>query len=138
MKKINILKASLLCGVLITVASCKEDNYYIIDPNGVPQASDYSIKVEVDQTTNQVTLSLKDEAGQDPKGVYPIWKVYTKANPVISTRLVYTDIVAAPGDYEVEMQVGNRTGISEGVKTTSFHIENSIANYTPYLNIFTD
>ena len=138
MKKNNIIKTSLLCGVLVAVASCKEENYYIMDPNGVPQASDYNIKVQVDDATNQVTLSLTDAAGNDAKGVYPVWKVYTKSNPVISTRPVYTDIVAAPGDYEVEMQVGNRNGLSDGVRTATFHIENQLADFSSYIRIFTD
>ena len=125
-------------GVVLAVSSCKEDTYNIIDPNGVPQASDYNIKVDVDQTTNQVTLTLTDKDGNNAKGVYPVWKVYTKSNPVISTRPVYTDIVGAPGDYDVEMQVGNKNGISEGVKTTSFHIENTLADFSPYVKMFTD
>lgn len=138
MKKLNIIKASLLCGVLVAVASCKEDNYYIIDPSGIPQASDYTIKVDVDQSTNQVTLAIKDANGNDPKGVYPVWKVYTKTNPVISTRLVYTDLIGAKGDYNVEMQVGNRNGISEGVRTATIHIENTLVDFGPHIKFLTD
>ena len=138
MKTKNILRASLMIGVLLAVSSCKEDNYYIIDPNAIPQASDYNIKVEVDQETNQVSLSITDAAGNAPKGVYPVWKVYTKTNPVISTRPVYTDIIGAAGDYDVEMQVGNRNGISDGVKTTSIHIENTLMDFTPYIRNLTD
>lgn len=138
MKKTNILRAFLMIGALVAVSSCKEDTYELIDPTAIPQASDYNIKVDVDQTTNQYTLTLTDASGQAAKGVYPVWKIYTKNNPVISTRPVYSDIVTVAGDYDVEMQVGNKNGISDGVKTGTIHIENTLVDFTPYIKNLTD
>ena len=138
MKKSNILKASLLMGVVIAASSCTEEKIYGIDPNGVPQASDYAIKVDVDQETNQFSLTLTDANGNPAKGVYPIWKVYTKSNPVMSTRPVYTDVVTIAGDYDVEVQVGNHHGVSDGVKTGTVHIENTMVDFTPYIKNLTD
>ena len=129
----NIIKASLLMGVMIAVSSCKEDTYNIIDPSAIPQAGDYDIILSVDQETNQYTLNISN-----PVGVYPIWKIYTKANPVISTRDGYSDIITVAGDYEVEMQVGNKNGISEGVKTATIHIDNTLVDFNPYVRNMTD
>ena len=138
MKTANILKASLLMGVVVAVSSCTEEKIYGIDPNGIPQASDYAIKVDVDQSTNQVNLTLTDKSGNPAKAVYPVWKVYTKANPVMSTRPVYSDIITVAGDYDVEVQVANHHGISDGVQTASIHIENTMVDFTPYIKNLTD
>lgn len=138
MKTSNILKASLLMGVVVAASSCTEEKIYGIDPNGIPQASDYAIKVDVDQTTNQFTLTMTDANGNPAKGAYPVWKIYTKNNPVTSTRPVYTDIVTVAGDYDVEMQVGNHNGLSDGVKTGTIHIENTLVNFSSYIKNLTD
>ena len=138
MKTSYILKTGLALGLVFAMGSCKEDTYNIVDPNGIPQASDYNIKVDVDQTTNQVTLNITDMSGNNAKGVYPVWKVYTKANPVISTRLTYTDIISVAGDYDVEMQIGNKNGLSDGVRTGTIHIENTLVDFTPYIKNLTD
>lgn len=138
MKKSYIIKASLLAGVMVAVSSCKEETINFIDPNGVPQASDYNIKVDVNQETNQYTLRLTDASGADAKGVYPVWRIYTRNNPVMSTRPVYSDIIAAAGDYDVEVQVANHNGVSDGVKTASIHIENTIMDFGPYIMFLTN
>lgn len=138
MKTKYILKATLLTGVMIAASSCREETINFLDASAIPQASDYNIKVEVNQETNQYTLSLTDASGAEAKGVYPVWKIYTKNNPVMSTRPVYSDIVAAAGDYDVEVQVGNHNGVSDGVKTSSIHIENTIMDFTPYIKFLTD
>ena len=138
MKKINIITSTLVLGVMIAASSCTEEKIYGLDPNGIPQAGNYTIKADVDQTLNKVTLTIADANGNPAMGVYPIWKVYTKANPVMSTRPVYTDIVTIAGDYEVEMQVGNRNGISEGVQTATFHIDNTLVDFSPYILFLTN
>ena len=134
----NIIKASLAAVLVVAVSSCKEDNYYLIDPTAIPLASDYNIKMDVNQETNQVTLNLVDLNGNNAKGVYPIWTIYKNANPTISTREGYTDIFTLAGDYDVEMKVGNRNGISEGAKTATIHIENTIVDFSPYIKNLTN
>ena len=135
MKTINkhAFKAAALTGALVALAACSEETYETVSQAGLPQASDYHILVTVDQETNQYTLNI-----DNPAGVYPIWKIHTKANPVISTRDGYSDIIVAAGDYEVEMQVGNRNGISEGVQTATIHIENTKFDFTPYMRNLSD
>ena len=119
-------------------SSCTEEKIYGIDPNAIPQASDYAVKVEVNQETNQVSLSLTDKSGNPAMGVYPVWKVYTKNNPVLSTRPVYTDIITIAGDYDVEVQVANHHGISDGVQTSTIHIENTLVDFSPYILFLTN
>ena len=138
MKKSNIIKASLLMGVMIAASSCTEEKIYGIDPNGIPEAGNYVIKTEVNQETNQITLSLTDKNGNPAIGVFPVWKVYTKANPVRSTRPVYTDVVTIAGDYDIEAQVANRNGVSDGVLTSTFHIENTLVDFSPYIMFLTN
>ncbi|MCH5234221.1 MAG: hypothetical protein J1E16_02935 [Muribaculaceae bacterium] len=138
MKKTNILKASLLVGVMFAASSCTEEKIVGIDPNGIPEAGNYVIKTEVNQETNQVTLTLTDQNGNPAVGVFPVWKVYTKATPVRSTRPVYTDIVTIAGDYDIEAQVANRNGVSDGVLTGTFHIENTLVDFSPYIMFLTN
>ena len=138
MKKSIILKASLLMGVVAAFSSCKEEKIVGVDPNMIPHASDYAIKVEVDQEINQYTISLTDLTGNPAVGVYPVWAIYTKANPVRSTRPVVQDIVALAGDYDVEVKVGNHHGVSDGVQTATIHIENTIVDFGPYMSPLTE
>ncbi|MCH5242920.1 MAG: hypothetical protein J1F67_10980 [Muribaculaceae bacterium] len=138
MKKSNIIKASLLVGVMFAASSCTEEKIYGLDPNGIPEAGNYVIKAEVNQETNKVSLMLTDKNGNPAVGVFPVWKVYTKATPVRSTRPVYTDIVTLAGDYDIEAQVANRNGVSDGVLTGTFHIENTMVDFSPYILFLTN
>ena len=123
MKMKNIFRLSALLGVVLAMTGCSEDKIVTVDPNGLPQASDYNINVSVDQTTNTFTLSV-----DNLKGVYPVWRVYANTrNPetpsVRSTSHVVTGVIKNKGDYNVELQIGNRNGVSEGVRTAVIHID---------------
>lgn len=131
--KSYILRPVAITGMLLALAACSEEAIDGVSKNGLPQAGDYNIVVTVDQETNQYTLNI-----DNPVGVFPVWKIYLKDTPTISTRNGYSGIIVAAGDYEVEMQVGNRNGISEGVKTATIHIENTKIDYTPYIRNLTD
>ncbi len=133
MKKSYIFKAGALAGAFIALTACTEETFDTVNKAGIPNASDYNIVVTVDQETNQFKLNI-----DNPIGVYPVWKIYTKENPVISTRDGYSDIIVPAGDYEVEMQVGNRHGVSEGVRTATIHIENTKIDFAPYIRNLTD
>ena len=137
MKKLHILTTAILAGSVLALSSCTEEKIVGIDPNGIPVASDYDIKVTVDPETNQYTLNMVSSTGGAVKGVFPVWKIYTSANPIQSTRDGYNGIITVAGDYDVELQVANHNGVSEGVKTGTIHIENTIINFTPYINNMT-
>lgn len=127
MKIKNIFKLSALAGFLIAAStSCTEEKIVGLDPNGIPEVSNYNIIAQVDDETNEFTLSI-----DHCEGVYPIWRVYAnQRDPQIpstrSTNPVVKGVIRKPGDYTVELQVGNRNGISEGVRTATLHIVNDL------------
>ncbi len=127
MKLKNIFKLTALAGVLIGMTGCSEEDITPLNPNDLPGVGDYNIIVQVDETTNEFTLSVDQEL----KGVYPVWRVYANAkNPttpsVRSTSHTITGVIRKAGDYNVELQLGNRNGLSEGVRTAVIHIPNDL------------
>ena len=128
MKKIFNCIGSFLLGACLLMA-CQPDEIPTIDPSAVPEASGYesSINIAVDQELNQVTFSL-----DGVKGVYPIW-IFDGAT--YSTVNGLQKIYASSGDYEVQVKVGNANGISDGVITRTFHIDNTIMDFTKYYTL---
>lgn len=121
MKLNKIINAFAITGFLLAATGCQED-IVSLDPNGRPEASNYNINVEVDPETNAFTLSLDNY-----QGIYPIWRVYANSRDpqtpsARSTNQVLTGVIRNAGDYPVELQIGNRNGISEGVQTAIIHI----------------
>ncbi len=124
----NIFK--YMIGVLAAAfvfAACSPEEFVGADGN-IPVLSDYDslIDIQVDQETNTVTFSL------NAKGVMPVWYFDTeKANPY-STVNGLKKIYTIAGDYTVDVRILNRNGMSDGVITKTFHIDNSIVDYTKY------
>ena len=121
MKMKKFFNVLALAGLLFATTSC-EDDILSVDANGLPEVSNYNINVSVNDETNEFTLSLDNY-----QGIYPIWRVY--ANPrdpqtpsARSTNQVVTGVIRSAGDYNVELQIGNRNGISQGVRTATIHI----------------
>ena len=108
----------------LTLVACSPDDYAGLDANGIPNAADADITMEVDQEINQVTLRLNNKAQ------YPVWIVDGKS---YSTRNPLTKIYAAAGDYTVQYRVGNRNGISDGMGEKTFHFNNSIVDFSSYI-----
>jgi hypothetical protein len=128
MKKIfNCIGAFLTAACLLT--ACQPDVIPTIDPTAVPEVSQYesNIHITVDPETNQVTFSL-----DDAKGVYPIWifdgTTYSTVNGL-------QKIFVTSGDYDVQVKVGNANGISDGVINKTFHVANSIVDFTKYYTL---
>ena len=128
MKKIfNCMGAFLMAACLLT--ACQPDEIPTIDPTDVPEASQYqsNINIVVDPETNQTTFSL-----DGVKGVYPIWifdgSTYSTINGL-------KKIFVSSGDYEVQVKIGNANGISDGVITKTFHIDNTIVDFTKYYTL---
>ena len=122
-----ILSAFVLAGSLV---ACSPEEYAGVSESGVPQATAFGdkVKIQVDQELNQVSLTL------DAPGVYPIWTITMpdgKKQEKTSTN-GYTKIYTNSGDYTVTLKVGNRNGISDGEYTTSFHLNNTIVDFTKY------
>lgn len=128
MKMNSILKVFALAGILAAAAGCEEERIAALNPDGLPEVSDYMIQVAVDDETNTYTLSLDKY-----DGIYPVWRVYANARDpqtpsVRSTNQVVTGVIRNAGDYAVELQVGNRNGLSEGVRTATIHIARDLAD----------
>ena len=137
MKNNIFFKAAAFAGIALAMTSCSEEKIWDVDQAGLAKAADYRIVMNVDPETNAYSLSFTDAAGNQPQGVYPIWMVYTKNNPVPSTRFTYKDICLIAGDYPIELQIGNHNGISEESVKATLHIEQTIFNYAPYLKALT-
>lgn len=108
------------------LAACSEMDYQSLDGNDVPESSDVDVTATVDQTTNTVTFSMSSKTGQS---IYPLWIIDEGKNTVYSTQNDLQKIFSSAGDHSVSYRVGNRNGISAGMGTVSFNIENSLKNY---------
>lgn len=122
----NIFKymaGMLIAGFAMTACSPEE----FTGANGdIPIASSYesAIEILVDQETNQVTFNLNS------KGCMPVWifdgKNYSTVNGM---QKIYT----LAGDYTVDIRIANANGLSDGVITKTFHLDNSIVDFTRYI-----
>lgn len=120
-----------------TMVACSPEEFEGMDASGIQLASQYADKVDiqVDQNTNQVTMTLNDA-----KAVYPYWEIETGADKKgnikyeRSTVNGYKRIFATAGDYKIKCYIGNHDGISEAAIEKSIHINNTIVDFTPYLN----
>ncbi len=129
---IKNIKSAAIVLALGTLAACSPESFDAPDQNKLPQADEIDVKVEVDQSTNQVTLSLNNH------GVYPVWKVLDGNKTTISTRQVYQNVFIVAGTYQVEVQMGNRNGVCEGSKVVEFTIDNTLIDFTPYTQRLTN
>lgn len=106
------------------------------DQGKLPSASDFDVEIVVDQTTNYVTFTMKNQ------GVVPMWifgdqKIDKSAN----TRYAYTANGVSlrfrdAGTHEVEVKAYNAHGISQGSQIYTFNIENTYRDPfdpTPYM-----
>lgn len=111
-----------LCMVLVMgiMTGCSAEKYDGVDPNGRPNAEDIDATITVDQETNTYTLTLNN------KGYYPVWTVNVGRNPKVSSTNGFTGVIAEAGEYDVEVRMGNRNGISEGSKVYKIVIEKDL------------
>lgn len=125
----------MLCAVL-GLAACSPDSFTGADPNGIPTLEGVDPVIVVDQDINQVTFSLPG----DLKGVMPLWIFYEnkgtdKEKVTYSTVNGLKRIFAKSGDYEVEFKLMNRNGISNGSKSYTFRINNTIVDFSKYFTL---
>lgn len=113
----------------LALSSCSPDDIDGLNENNLPLAEQTRVTVDVDQETNQVTFNMEGD------GIYPIWYMtWESANPY-STVNGYTKIVNNAGDYVLNYRVGNRNGMSQGMGSVTFHIDNSLVNFDMYLTM---
>ena len=94
----------------------------------IAAASFAGLTLEVDQTTNTVTAKVAEKAGQ-----YPLWYIpaLTDAqSDIYSTLNTLQRTFVYAGDYEIKLRVANRNGVSDAEVTKTFHINNSLINFS--------
>ena len=123
MKRIYSYLASLLI-LLLAFTACSPEDVMHPSEAGLPLAADIDVDITVDQTINQVTFTMNN------KGCMPVWifdgKTYSTVNGI-------SKIYGKAGTYTVDVKVANANGISDGVVTKSFTIDNSIVDFTSYI-----
>lgn len=125
MKKLNYILGAF-AAVALSLASCSPDDIDGVDENGLPLAENAKVTVEVDQTINQATFKLEGN------GIYPIWIMDWESTNPYSTQNGLKKIFNNAGDYVLKYRVGNRNGFSQGIASTTFHIDNSLIDYDMY------
>lgn len=121
---------------VFALTSCSPDSFEGADPNGAPTVEGVEPVIVVDQNLNQVTFSLP--AGM--KAVMPVW-IFTENKGTDKERVTYSTvnglqrIFAKSGDYDVEMKLMNRNGMSDGSVKKSFHIDNTIMDFSKYYTL---
>lgn len=129
--KHNIFSKALLIAVTagLTLSACSPEDFDGVSEAGLPLAENAKVTASVDDETNTVTFHMEGD------GIYPMWyipvdgKEVTK-NPVYSTVNPLQKIWVNSGDYKVYYRVGNRNGMSQGMGETTFHVTNTLVDFS--------
>ncbi len=131
----STLKYTVIAAVALLAASCTID-YVEPDQNLLPQASELTPKITVDQETNMVTFEVENT------GVVPLWifgeekidgkasKKYAYAQNGVTLR------IRDAGQHSVELKAYNANGISQGSQIVTFSLDNTYRDpfdATPYM-----
>ena len=125
MKKI----AYILIAALTVFACAKEEINHPSEAAAPKTASAYAPVISVDQEINQVTFSV------DSKAVIPVWLFQDKdgAYTEYKAQNGFKRIFAVAGDYKVRMKIMNASGVTPDYVETTFHIDNTIANFDRFV-----
>ncbi len=129
--KHNIFSKALLIAATagLTLSACSPEDFDGVSEAGLPLAENAKVTASVDDETNTVTFNMEGD------GIYPMWyipvdgKEVTK-NPVYSTVNPLQKIWVNSGDYKVYYRVGNRNGMSQGMGETTFHVTNTLVDFS--------
>ena len=109
------------------MTACSPEKFDGPDQNGIPSISGKDIQVSVDQAVNQATFTV---SGME-KGTYPIWVIDGKSYSTLAPTS-YSN--AKAGTHDIELRLGNRNGFSQGSISKSFKFDNSIVDFSTYIN----
>lgn len=136
MKK--FVKYIVLLAATMLAVSCTPD-YPTLDEGNLPVASELDVVIDVDQATNLVTFTLKNQ-GMTPMWIFPEeGKPDDVANKKKYSVTIngYTARFRDAGDYSVEVKAYNYNGVSVGSVTKEFTLENTYRDpfdQSKYLN----
>jgi len=132
----NIWKYITVAVAAVAVFACTP-SYPEISQGSIPQASDFKVKIDVDQETNMVTFNLENQ------GMIPIWifgsdqlidgkqnKKYSYTGNGVQLRF------REAGTYSVEVKAYNTYGTSVGSVVEKFTLDNTYRDPfdpTPYI-----
>lgn len=123
----NVFKNITLLFLSLWLVTACTDDFNHPSEDRIPLAADIDYTIVVDQTTNEVTFTMHN------KGCNPVWifngKEYSTVNGL-------TRLFAVAGTYEVEIKISNESGVSDGSKTGTFSLENTIVDFTRYFKMF--
>ena len=121
--------AYILMAAAVVLTACTKEVFEHPTEAGLRNASSFNPTVTVDQETNQVTFSLGE------KGIIPVWVLQDNAGEwsVYNARDDFRKIFIASGDYAVRMYVMNASGLSPDYVEKSFHIDNTLVDFTKYI-----
>lgn len=131
----NTLKYLAVSALSLLAVSCTID-YIEPDQSKLPQASELTPKITVDQETNYVTLEIED------KGVVPVWIIGDELiDGKPSKKYAYTQNGVSlrfrdAGTHSVELKAYNANGISQGSQIVTFTLDNTYRDPfdpTPYM-----
>lgn len=123
----KLLKNITAFFAVAAIASGCNAEYLEIDQNKVPQATDFQVKVDVDQETNYVTFTLEN------KNMVPMWIVGDDADVSGKKKYAYTGSGTMlrfrdAGEHSVEVKAYNAHGVSLGSRVVTFNLENTWRN----------
>ena len=125
MKRYNFKHMALAIMAVLSFVACSPENYAGVDENALPTMGGTDYQLNVDQSTNQVTMSIS----QLPQGTYPVWFIDTNTDgepDFYSTLNQLTKVYGTHGDYFVELHLANRNGVSRAGVRKTFHIDNDL------------
>ncbi len=123
MKK-HLINISRVLFLLFAITACAPEDWTSPSEGDIPLAANINATIDVDQSINQVTFSIDNQA------CYPIWifdgETYSTVNGL-------SKIYSNSGTYEVEMKLGNANGISDGSVTQTFTINNTLVDFDSFI-----
>lgn len=123
MKQIFKLMAGALF-VGLTFSACSPEDFNGADQNGIPSMEGVDFNVTVDQTTNTMTATAPDIAGE-----YPVWLIDGKKYSTLPS-VTYSNKVK--GTYSIELHMANKNGFSQAGLKKEFTFNETKVDFTPY------
>ena len=121
--------AYILMAAAVVFAACTKEEFEHPTEAGLKNAASYNPTVTVDQELNQVTFSLGET------GVVPVWVLQDNDGNWTSynARDNFRKIFVASGNYAVRMYVMNASGLSPDYVEKTFHIDNTLVDFSKYI-----
>ena len=121
--------AYILLTAAVVFSACTKEIFEHPTEADLKNAASYNPTITVDQELNQVTFSLGE------KGVIPVWVLQDADGNWTSynARDDFRKIFVVSGDYSVRMYVMNASGLSPDYVQKTFHIDNTLMDFSKYV-----